>query len=235
MNHILFTSTIKLLSLTLLLAFSTSVASSSTSSNLPVRHHVTENGWQYDAFFDRTSGVINARSDFQWNTAASAVSSVAAHRRMAGELIRQGFPLEGTVVFRRPLSQTEFELFVAATEMEVVDYTMRYVNELGQRVTIFGTPSPEALVRAVDLEFALRDLTERDPGDFKGWIEVRGIVPSAGYNILKSDPNVFIFDVTRAVVRTAFEGEPEIDGATLELVQPQAYWLLEDLGLAETE
>lgn len=207
----------------------------SAAPNRPPRIDVVQDGWEYHAIFDQASGTINANSDFQWGTAASVAPSIAAHQRLARRFAQHGIDIEGTIVFRRPFSQVEFEQFVSDTQIEVVDYIIRFVDAHGQRVTIFGTPDDGQLVPQADLDFALNDLAERDQGAIAGWVEVRGKIPAASYHIVESNPDVYFVDVTRTAIQAAFKGQPNADKAALELIEPQVYWKLEDLGLVKTK
>lgn len=202
--------------------------------NSRLMHDFSENGWKYHASLDPSTGVISAKTDFEWPSKASVGLTIATHKRIARDLVQQGIDIDATVIFRKPLSQEEFEQFIADTGMEVLDYVIRYVTVSDQRVTIFGTPNNSQLVASADLEVVLNDLAERDPGTVSGWIEVRGRLPATSYHLVEKKPYVYFIDVTRTAVHAVFKGQPNAENATVELIEPQVYWMLEDLGLVNT-
>jgi len=181
----------------------------------------------------KEEGRISAAVEYTTATAQQVQSVLATQRQLARELIASGTPsLDVTIVFRRPLNQADFERFVANASLgQVVGYTLRYIDNQGQRVTINGTPDNGVLVPQDMLNTALSDLQQRAPGKLLGWVEVQAAIASTSYDTIVKDKSVFLIDVSRSVIRTVFKDEAGASALPIDLITPQLYWKLEDLRL----
>ncbi len=156
--------------------------------------------------------------------------------------------LQVQVVFNRPLSQADFERFVAEAGLEVESYSLRAVDAGGQRVTIYGGPDGARLVPADLLDQITEDVQDRGGGRLQGWITVEGTLPTANARWVVAHPDVFLLDVMETVVnrsltkkKLAEMGLPgDIRRAYLtgqirpSFNHPPLFWFLQDLGLVES-
>jgi hypothetical protein len=139
--------------------------------------------------------------------------------------------LEVQVVFRRPLTAAQFEHFVAKANLDVSGYTLRYLDNQGQRVTIMGGPDQGQLIPQDLLGIALKDLQQRTSGKLLGWIQAQATVTAKNYAALRDNPNVFLVDVSRSAIRATFKDQADAADLPIDLIAPQLYWKLEDLKL----
>jgi hypothetical protein len=189
--------------------------------------------WKYQAALNREEGRVNASIRYNMETTTQALNVASIHRRMAEGIIAGGIKtLEATIVFNKPLTQIDFEQFVLRMKLSTISsYTMRYVNNQGQRVTINGGPDNDMLIPQDLLATVLTDLQQHDPGSLSGWIQVEATLDSSQYRRLLRDRDVYLIDVSKSVIRLAYKDEPNSDILPIDIVAPQLYWNLEDLHL----
>lgn len=229
-NLVLLTSAFMLLLLGL--GMTSGYAASITNPQPLAEREGQRGSWRYRAAVDRTEGRIVADVTYALETIAQVEVFVATQRQLADELVAVGeSTLDATIVFRHPLSHEAFEQFVTSYRLVVSGYTLRFVDNQGQRVTITGGPDNGILVPQDLLNLALADIQHRSPGNLRGWIEVRAIVPSQTYKSLVDDSQVYLVDVSRSVIRAAFKDHPQAQELPVDILTPQIYWKLEDLGL----
>lgn len=188
--------------------------------------------WQYRAAVDRTEGRIVADVTYSLDTAAQVEDFARTQQELASELVSANvLSLDATIVFRHPLTQAVFEEFVATHNLTVSSYTLRFVDEQDQRITIIGSPVDNTLIPQDFLNFALNDIQQRSPGDMPGWIEVRATIPARAYKSVVDHDKVYLIDVSRAVVQAAFKEDAQTRNLPVYVQAPQIYWQLEDLHL----
>jgi hypothetical protein len=199
----------------------------------PTTHRLGQHGsWQYRAAVDPTGQRIIANATYALGSVAQVGNFEVTQRQLAHELIATTLTtLDVTIVFRHPLTQAAFEHFITSYALNVSDYTLRYVDNHGERVTIGGSPSDGELVPKNTLNFILEHLQQRSPGALLGWIEVRTTVPAHVYEAIISNDEVYFVDVSRSVVRAAFNNDGTTTKLPIELSTPQFYWNLENLHL----
>lgn len=196
-----------------------------------VERYGKRGGWKYYAAVNKGEGRIEASVEYDTATAQQIQGIVATQRQLARELLASGVSaLDVTIVFRRPLNQTDFERVVADARVgQVSGYTLRYLDNAGERVTINGTPDNGILVPQEMLNAALTDLQQRAPGRLLGWIQAQATISPTSYDALLKDQHIYLIDVSRSAIRAAFNDEMDTRGMSVDLITPQLYWKLEDL------
>jgi hypothetical protein len=195
-----------------------------------IERQAERGGWKYHAAFNKAEGRIDASVEYAMETVQQVRGIVAIQRQLARELIADGASsLDVTVVFRRPLNQVEFERLVTdAGPAQISGYTLRYLDNQGQRVTIHGAPDNGVLVPQDMLNIALTDLQQRAPGKLLGWIQAQATITPTSYAILLKNPGVYLIDVSRSAIRSAYAADVGASNPPVDLITPQLYWKLED-------
>ena len=156
--------------------------------------------------------------------------------------------LQVQVVFKRPLSQADFERFVAETSLDVESYSLWAVEADGQRVTIYGGPDGARLVPADLLDQIITDVQKRGAGRLQGWITAEGNLSIANARQVSAHPDVFLLDVMETIVNRSLTREKLAEMGLPKDVQqayltgqirvsfnrPPLFWFLEDLGLVRS-
>jgi hypothetical protein len=198
----------------------------------PIERQGQRGSWQYRAAIDRAEGRILADVTYALETVAQVEDFARTQRQLASELVSTNVSsLDATIVFHHPLTQSAFEQFVVTHNLTVSSYTLRFVDNQGQRITIVGSPADNVLVPQDSLNFALADIQQRSPGALLGWVEVRATIPARAYESIVSNDKVYLIDVSRSVVRAAFNGDPKAHDLPIDVLAPQIYWKLENLRL----
>lgn len=199
----------------------------------PIERQGQRGHWRYRASVDHTEGRVNADVSYAVDTVAQVDEFTKTQRQLGEDLVAANTPtIDTTIVFRHPLTQAQFEQFVAANNLGVTSYTLRFIDNQGQRVTISGAPDAGVLVPGDLLNLALADVQQRSPGTFRGWVEVQAWVPNTTYKSVADDKNVYLVDVSRAAVRAAFKDDAQAQNLPVDVIAPQLFWKLEDLKLA---
>lgn len=203
-----------------------------TKSQPSIERQGQRGGWQYRAAIDRTEGRVVADVTYSLETVAQVEDFARTQRQLANELVATKVPaIDATIVFRHPLTRSAFEQFVASHGLTVSNYTLRFIDNRGQRITIVGSPTDKALVPQESLDFALADIQQRSPGALLRWVEVRATVPTQAYESIVRDDAVYLVDVSRSVVSAAFNGDAKARNLPVDVHAPQIYWKLENLHL----
>jgi hypothetical protein len=188
--------------------------------------------WKYRARIDQREKRIVADFAYQLDTAIQVDDFVSTQQSLARELVAKGLnSIDGTIVFRGPLIQPAFEEFVRKHGLMVSDYTLRLLDKSGQRITAVGSPADNTLVPSAFLHLLIADIEKRVSGSLLGWVEVRATMPAEAYDRIAHDDSVYVVDVSRSVVRTAFQNDPRARMLPVEVLEHQLYWKLEDLHL----
>lgn len=196
-----------------------------------IEHRAERGGWKYHAALNKAEGRIDASVEYATATVQQVRGIVITQQQLARELVAGGAStLDVTVVFRRSLNQVDFERLVADAGLgQVSGYTLRYLDNQGQRVTINGAPDNGVLVPQDMLNAALSDLQQRAPGRLLGWIQIQATITPKGYDVLLKHSDVYLIDVSRSVIRAAYTAEVGSADLPIDLITPQLYWKLEDL------
>jgi hypothetical protein len=198
-----------------------------------VTRSAARDGWRYQAALNKVEKRIDASVDYSLADAKELRRAAITQRFIARELISGGATtLDAIIVFRRPLDQNSFEQLVADTNSgQVMGYTLRYLDNQGQRVTINGAPDNGILVPSEMLNTALNDLQQRNPGRFLGWVQMHTLITPQSYNSLVNHPDVYMIDVSSSAIREAFKADLGNDDISIDVNIPQLYWKLEDIHL----
>lgn len=204
-------------------------------SEPPIERQGQRGNWRYRAVVDWTEGRIVADVTYNLATAAQVEDFARIQRELARELVSAHVPsLDTTIVFRRPLTQAAFEQFVATHNLTVSSYVLRFVDEQGQRSTIIGSPVDNVVVPQDFFTSAVANIQQRSHGTMLGWVEVRATIPSQDYASISDNDQVYLIDVSRAAIQFAFNDDARRRALPVEVMAPQLYWKLEDLGLVSS-
>ncbi len=196
--------------------------------------HERFDGWEYQAATDGSELSVVVNYD---RLTPGGVNAFGESNRRLVDQVEGSVPV--SVVFRRPLSVSEFEQLIQQAGLAVSTYTMRAVDDKGGRITIQGAPDKQMLVSQLLLKSTLARIEERLPGaEFKGVVTVDATATRAQLKRLLADQRVFTTDVTRAIAtdraRSGFASRG-VDVSHLpaqsRLVGP-LYWFMEDTGVA---
>ncbi len=206
-------------------------------------------GITYGVAVDPETGELTAGVTYDYDSLPGIQAYRAFNQAALTQLERSDLQtLLVEVVFNRPLSQAEFEHFVAETGLKVERYSLRAVQADGQRVTIYGGPPDDAtLVSDERLAQVLQDIKDRADGHLQGWISVEGQLPTANARQVSVHPDVFLLDVVETVISQSLTPEklsragvsPDLQRLYLtgevrpSFSRPPLFWFLENLGLVK--
>ncbi len=191
-------------------------------------------GWKYDAGVQDGTITVSVHYDVASRQGIEAFS--AANRQLISQ-VHAAIPV--SIVFRRPLSVSEFQDVVQKSGVQVKDYTIRAVDNKGMRVTIGGAPRGTDLVPQTTLDMMLAKVDKLSPGTaFKGIVTVDAVADQGQLNALLVDSRVYTTDVSQAIAterarakyaatNAAVARLPVDGGITLPL-----YWFMENVGIA---
>jgi hypothetical protein len=201
----------------------------------PVDHQGQRGNWHYTARADQQEGRIDTRVQYAHTSAADIQEFSLAQQQLGAELLEADVPsINATIVFRRPLSEREFVEFVAKYNLaEISLYTIRAVDDQGQRITINGAPQHGELVPQDLLAMVLKDVNQRAKNTFRGWVDVQATIQSDMYSKLASDKDVYLVDVTRSVITETFKNDRAARNLPVQVSMHPLYWALEDLKLVD--
>ena len=214
----------------------------------PITLEVSD-GITYGVAMDPETQELISGVEYDYTSPTGIQAYITLNREALTQLENAGTKtLQVQVVFNHPLSQADFERFVAEAGLEVASYSLRAIDAGGQRVTIYGGPDGARLIPADLLNQITGDVQDRGGGDLQGWITVEGTLPTANAQRVITHPDVFLLDVMETVVNRSLtkEGLAEM-GLPRDIQQayltgqirppfnrPPLFWFLEDLGMVKS-
>ena len=178
-------------------------------------------GYQVAVILSPESGKHVASAIFDNESVAGIEGFARANRERAQEVFVRHSEVKTMVTFARPLSFDEFRDLMSQQGITVHEFAIRSI-ENGMRATTFGRPDGNDIAPQARYEMMA------GAGDeFKGFIWAEATLTSAGYNHLAASPDVYLLDITEALVRDELAGR----FTGLEVIRHSPYWNMEDLGL----
>ncbi|HEX8217788.1 MAG TPA: hypothetical protein VF914_01100 [Chloroflexia bacterium] len=149
---------------------------------------------------------------------------VAANRNSAKEAFAQGSTVRALITFARPMPFEAFRALMNRPGVTVHEFAIRSIDSTGQRVTTFGMPDREEIAPA---EHYSRMAGKDDI--LQGFISAEVTLDFAAYNSLSASSDVYLIDITDALVRKEVRGRYD----EIDVMRFSPYWKLEDLGIVK--
>lgn len=139
------------------------------------------------------------------------------------------------LTFQRPIPVEEFPNLIDRPGATTISYHIRTIEPDGRRGTIGGAPEPDGTLLDMDhlTDFTLRQEAKgASPLRVLGVIDVEVAVDRSAYEALSKLDDVFLVDLTRAVVVDLLPAQFRQQVPISEVHLEPLYWHLEDAGLA---
>lgn len=149
-----------------------------------------------------------------------------ANRDYGKEAFARNGEIRALVTFSRPLPANRFRTLIGRPDVTVQRLTIRSVVD-GVRVTTFGTPDNGDAAG----EQSLKRMGGKgaEAGNLKGVISAEVTLTASGYQGLISSPDVYMIDLSDAMIRNELAGQYE----PLDVILNSPYWFMENLGMVK--
>lgn len=162
---------------------------------------------------------------------AFAVANAALARQLQASGVTRA---DVVVTFKRPLSLDEFANLAADHGLKVGNYTLRMTAANGQRWTVGGAPVDRELIPRSFLDREIAFVRSKAPeATLDGVVDATISLDMAQYAKLHAVPDVFLIDVTAAVVLQELrQRNSRLEERKLTVDASRPYWFMENQGLA---
>lgn len=187
--------------------------------------------WSYTAGRNEL-GILEATVMYDGNSPKTLQTYAAANRAAAAQLAAAGGTVEIQVIFRDPLSPTEYRAWASALGLAVDSVQIRTVSAAGQRSTLSLFPQGKEPLPQGALDSQLTAATKAaGPLTVRGVFAVRGKVDASRLPTILADKRVFLPDVTATLVQRDLAAFGVADAPQVRVTIFQPYWQMEDAGL----
>jgi len=193
-------------------------------------YHEQFSGWSYNA----TVADGNVKVAVEYDKNKSGIEAFdAANRQLVGQVAG---PSSITIVFRRPLSISEFQDLVGKTGIQVASYTLRGVDGKGTRSTFSFSPQGKNLVPQALLGQLTKNAQEHSSGALtvKGVVTVDATADQTQIKQLLADNRTFTADVTKVVAAQRAQAKLAPNQVNLPVSgrsSSSLYWFLENTNI----
>ncbi len=195
-------------------------------------------GWEY--FAAPGDGAFNVIVNYDKGSAQGINAFAAANRQLVDQV---NGSVEATVVFKQPITASEFKDLIGKSGVQVKAYTMRAISGTGLRATIAGAPLGNDLFPQAALDGLVRNVNQKQAGVvFKGVVTVDVTANQRQLKQLLADGRVYTTDVTqsvaigraraKAVTNAAMSKANVASLPTKSRLAAPLYWYMEDMGIA---
>jgi hypothetical protein len=192
--------------------------------------------WKYRV--GQTNGnLFEAQVWYDMSSVAALKSFAAANQAIAAQIKGSDTPIDVAVTFRAPLPLDTFRPWAKSTGMKVDAVDIRTTTATGERGTIGIFPHADDPLPQAALDGQLASASGKvGKLSVGGVTTVHGSIRSSSVAQLMADNQVFLVDVTAAVIRAEFASAgivaaDQLPAARLIVISPPPFWQMEELGL----
>jgi hypothetical protein len=171
-----------------------------------------------------SSGKYGAGVVFDERTVSGINAFSQANRELSPSVFARHSTVRTMVTFSRPLSFDDFRKLMSHSEITVHEFGIRNRTVDGQRTTAYGEP------RGAEIAPGHLYTSVVPTGEvFEGFFYADVTLTSRSYAALAASPDVYLLDITDALVRDEVRGRYDIQ----DIYRTSPYWNMEDLGLVK--
>lgn len=188
--------------------------------------------WGYQLWSEH-DGYHSVRIEPKYNSVAELRAYANANKVLARQLRQEGIAdLAVLITFRSPVRLDDFRAWATTHRLKVLGFTLRVMDQNGNRATVGGVPTGGQLVNDADLKRILDIVARHGETDVRGVISVDAILSATDYESVADDGRVFLADVTRsAVLQRLRKVAPQAQVKLESMMVPLSFPRMEDWGL----